>query len=350
MSASELKRLADALLWYDCAQLIKEMASRGVGESEKQAIVEVFRSAAPRMHPMTSTETAIVVSRLLAGEDAVALLEEALETISGMFPSKYQDLRTSLQMHVCLLKINGGNLEGRDAEVLRWAKGAAEARAGGSARGGRANYELFTYVAYRLYSARRNTEAAQKYLLLHVAATRDASYLSDLIRLSIASRDFYDFSSVIGLPGFSEGAEARLANLLVAFRDGNTQAVRQEEALIGEIIGGVVNAEDAEAYKRVVMEKAYLTNIMKTCFASNGKSVSLAVLREQLGVPQDALLHLLIRALGIGAMSGWIDAQADLFHVSKIMPHALSSSDIAEMKAKFVNWRSKVQQVLSAVE
>lgn len=357
---SELKELISARKWYDCAERIKEMVQKKPGDKQLDQLALVLQDALPYMHPISSSETAVVVSSLLPSERCIALLTSTANAIDSQasMTDRYSDELLFVQMHLCLAHIRNGETEETEAQILGWKNAYEKSISEDEHSFSNENYRLLNYISYVFYSRIRNVEEAQKYLHNFITISGDYSHFEEFLKLSIASKSFFDFSSVISLPGFSSADLENAASpsfkglkaLLVDFRDGNFQAIKSKEKQIREILKEAVCKNAVDEYQLSVVEKVFLVNIMNMCFVSDQKAVPFDVLLDNLRVEETHLIALLLKALGIGIVSGWLDSEKRMLFYNGILPRCLSETDIVEMKRQFSAWQNKVRKVIETIE
>lgn len=356
MPFDDLRALCSARKWFDCAQELKSLAENTKTAKKKlPELVEIFTSILPHMHPASSAETAVAFVPRLALDDAIGLLEQAADAIVAqrMLPDSFLNELTSVQMHLCLCRIRQGELDDRESEILKWRKMHSRPGADGgpvSIPFSRANHELLQYVTYCFYSAIGNVEEAQRHLLAYVTASGDNSELEQLVKLSLVSKIFFDFSSVIALEGFKRLSSKRLISLFEDFQRGHFAQIEKRKKEIVGIINEILGTEQHEEYMNYVAEKVYLINIMNMCFQSEHKCVMISRMLADLQIEENYLIALLLKALGIGLISGWIDSERGILFFDRVIPRSLGNEDIAKMKQKLVVWRNRVVRAIEKVE
>lgn len=352
MSTSDLQLLCNQRKWFDCAERIKAMIKDNTIEKHKQKVVEMLNTALSRMHPKSSSDVVVAFYPFLSIDEAIAILDTTEAVIQSQVSLPYQHINelTKVQMHICLCKIKKSELEDRESEILGWKKLYTGNQTDSTVILCRENYQLLDFIAYNFYSRVNNIEEAQKYLHSYISTSNDTALLDWLIKLSIASSVFFDFSSITTLSGFDHLQDNALKTLFISFQNGNFAEIDKNKEFIGKILNEVVGNNSVQEYMSVVVEKVYLVNVLNICFSLEHKAVPLDTLMEHLKVDEVYLIALLIKSLGIGIISGWIDSEKRILFFNGILPRSLSDKDILNMKKKFVVWKDKVARVIEAIE
>lgn len=352
MSIEGLQKLCDARRWFDCSEKIVEMAAGPLSGDEAAAVARILDAAILRMHPSSSSATVAALVPHLPLGDAVGLLSRTHAAISsqGMTDDSYMNELASVGMQICLCKIKSGEAEDRETEILGWKKiyeqGGDVARPGLSPE----NYRLLQYVAYHFYALISNVEEAQAYLFSYTALSGDAGLLERLVKLSIVSKTFFDFSSVIELDGFDGLSDQGLADLLVAFQRGDFAQIEKKKRQVAAVVEEIAGPDLAQEYMGHVAEKVYLVSILNICFEAEHKCVPLDRFVTELRIDESHLVALLLRALGIGLISGWVDSRERMLFYDRVAPRSLCEEDISRMRNRFVLWRDRVARAIASIE
>lgn len=355
MSLAELKSLFDSRKWFDCAEKIKSH----IAENHTQAdeLDEITRLLAPvlhRMHPISSSETVIALACLLDRDRAIELLNVAATAISRQIGDEenYANELISVQMHLCSYKIQNGELEERESEILGWLKIYSKERTNDSSVPfSPTNYMFVQYVAYLYYNAIRHFEQAQTHLYNYLSVHKDAGLLDALVRLSIVSKSYFDFFAISLLEGFDGLENRRLVEVFVSFQNGDTSSVRENEKTILEIVTETVGVDFVPDYMPSVLEKVFLINILNICFVSEQKFVPFNTFLSELNFTDVSyLIALLLKALSFGLISGSLDSQKEVLYFDRLISRSLSSDDLSKMRDKFVVWRDRVSKTIQQME
>ncbi len=340
--------LRDDRKWYDLGEYIKRIVSENKKEMIQNAIV-VFKDAVSHMHPITSSETAVVLIPFMPLDKAIELLEATKESIEKQISTPYEHINELLlvKMNLCLSRINMDDLSGRESEIVEWKNLYNQKNIDLPVMTlSIKNRELLDYVAFRFYSVVQNVEEAQRHLFSYVFFSKDFSVLETLIKFSIVSKIFFDFSSISTHENFSLCRNENLKNVFLSFQEGNFNQVLKYKKTIIDLIHELVTPKYFEEYETAIFEKVYLINIANTCFRNEDKSIAFSTLTTQLNINEITLVNFLLKALGTEMISGWIDSEKQKFFFNGVSPKGLSLDDIENMKQKFIDWRNKVLKVI----
>lgn len=345
----ELQTFYNKKKWYDLGQRVKTMAT---SSSEKHMIkdaINIYRRALKFMHPITSSEITILLYSFLSYNEAIELFNETINSIEKYNLSEKQrlDELLAVKMRACFCKIKNDNLENRESEIIEW-KNLYKKEVLNTLNEKLCvkNIEFLNYLAYHFYISVKNVEEAQKYLFNYVFSSNDFTYIETLMKLSIISRDFFNFSAISTHPEFDSCKNKELKQLFLNFQNGNFAFINQNKDTLMNILYEFVNFTNSTFYGTFIMEKVYLINILNTCFITEDKFISFDKFINDLEIEESFLIILLIKALGIGIITGWIDSEQRMLFFDGILPRGLSDNDIENMKIKFIHWRNKVLKVI----
>eukprot|EP00866_Antonospora_locustae_P002066 jgi/Antlo1/2066/247 len=94
-------------------------------------------------------------------------------------------------------------------------------------------------------------------------------------------------------------------------------------------------------------EKIYLISFLDMC--RKKQVLSLQEVGEHLELSDDAVLFLVIKALGKGLVRGHFDGETRTFHMNRVVSRVLDEGGIRAMKDKFSAWRTRVAEVLASL-
>lgn len=332
MSLDRLRSLASSRKWYDFSELIKEDIAEGISPEELGTIVELLGKHMQKMHPITISTTSVALASMMEPQKALDLFDAAISAITSI-PSdeNYLQELDFLRMHKCRASIKLGQLEDTESQIIAWK----------SSKLSDENFCLLQLVAGEFYESIGNIEDAQEEYLTHAKLTQKVIDIEKLLRLSLLSRTFFDFSSITALREFDMLEDSNsLKALFQWFQKGDLSKIDSNE-LFDTL--RVDNIED-------IRDKIYLINIVMICFRSEQKFVYFDTFIAELAIDEITLLSLLLKALGINIITGWIDSEQRKLFFDRVIPRALSLDELSRMKCKFVEWRRRVGEVIKAVE
>lgn len=325
----ELKELAQERKWYDFTEKIKSELSRGANAKEAEQMAETFGQYISKIHPLSIVSTVVSLFPHLHPTKAVDLIEKSISIISSSETNYSQEL-VCLKLYRCIGYVKMNNFEDIESQLI-FLKNSAISNE---------NLNFLLLVASSYYEAIGNIENAQEYLFRHAKETGFLENPERLVILSILSKTFFDFAAVSSFNEFKLIKDENLKKLFILFQEGDMAGIEPKTAC------ALLGVESIDFLK----EKIYLVNILKICFQSEQKFVFFEQLIECLKMDEQTVICLLIRALGLNIINGWIDSEQRIFYFNSVLPRALSASELQKLKFKFIEWRAKVDRVLTAME
>lgn len=144
-----------------------------------------------------------------------------------------------------------------------------------------------------------------------------------LVHFALVSDEIYSFEDVMK---YADCIDRR--DLLLAYNSGDVKYVLEN---CGEFSS----------------EKIYLISFLDMCRAK--QVLSLREIGEQLELRDDAVLFLVMKALGKGLVRGHLDGETRTFHMNRVVSRVLDEGGIRAMKEKFSAWRTRVAEVLASL-
>lgn len=332
MSLDRLRSLADSRKWYDFAELIKEDVASGITPEELVSTSELLIKHIQKMHPISICSITVALVSTMEPLKASGLLDAAIAAIHSIsLDENYLQELYFLEMHKCMMDIRLERLEDIESRLIAWE----------SSKLSDENFSLLRLVAGEFYESIGNIEDAQKEYLMHAKLTKKVVDIEKLLRLSLLSKTFFDFSSVAAFREFDMLEDSSdLKELFLWFQKGDLSKIGRSELF--DVLK-VSNIED-------IRDKIYLINIVMICFRSERKFVYFDTFLSELVIDEVTLLGLLLKALGINIITGWIDSEQRRLFFDRVIPRALNLDELTRVKCKFVEWRKRVGEVIEAIE
>lgn len=331
--SDELQVLLTERKWYDFVETIKEGANTNLSKEKLELAYKLLIENVKKLHPFSLVSVVVTLFPFLTSENSINLIEKAIETINTntTFISGYQNEISCLMLYKCIASVQIGNLESTEEELisLKASKLSNE------------NTNLHCIAAAQFYEKVGNYDEAQEYLFLHAKNTKKVQNVEKLAYLSILSSRFFDFTAISTFREFELLQNESLKNLFLNFQNGNLNQAEIKELTS---VLGIGSSEHLQ-------EKIHLLNIIRTCFeASEQKLVTFDHLLSKLEVSETTLIRLLLKALGLKIIHGWMDSEERILFFDSVLPRALNSEELQKMKQKFIEWRDRVHNVLTAME
>ncbi|KAM0681658.1 26S proteasome regulatory subunit [Glugoides intestinalis] len=329
----ELKVLITQRKWYDFVETLKEGLNSNLSKQDLEIACKILMENMKSLHPFSLVSVLVSLFPFLRRESSISLIEEAIEIIhkNSNFISDYQNEISCLLLYKCIASVQLDILENTEEQLisLKASKLSDE------------NANLHCIAAAQFYEKVGNYDEAQEYLFLHAKNTKKVQDIEKLVYLSILSSRFFDFTAVATFKEFELLQNDNLKTLFLNFQNGNLnqEAVQVLTSLLG------IPCKDH------LQEKLHLLNIIRTCFeASEQKLVTFDHLLSKLEVSESTLLRLLLKALGLKIIRGWIDSEERILFFDSVLPRALNSEELQKMKEKFIEWKDRIQDVITAME
>lgn len=330
MSLETLKTLIEERKWYDFSHLVIKLSKEANDKQALDSMLHLFIELLPRIHPLSIASTTVALLSRLQTEEALGLINCSISAIRERDENIYKEELCCLSMHKCMISVYAKRYENIESQIISWM----------SQKLSDENYYFLLLLAGNFYESIGNVENAQEYFLKHAKATNKVEDVEKLVRLSIISRTFFDFSSVMAFNEYRTLQNNDLKNIFDCFLEGDVSKVNLQDIM------RALNIKDAEFIK----EKFFLINIIVICFKSEHKYVSFDVFMAKLCVDEIMLLKLLLKALGTGVISGWIDSEKRTLFFSRVIPRALNAEELEKMKAKFVEWKRRVDEAIVTIK
>jgi hypothetical protein len=327
-----LKTLQSQRKWYDCSECIKDIVKSSDHSKYTVEMLTVFKNILPSMHTETAVDTAIALSSIVAPKDALSILQNTLGMCMKKDTTKYFQPIAKIGMNICLTNISLGNFENIEKMIIQWKNSVLT----------NCNFILLHFLGFKFYEGIGNLENSHEYFIKYVSLSGDVHNIEKLVRLSLLSKNFYDFSYISNLEEFSSLSQKNieLKLLFEDFQRGHFEKINNQR------IEAVLECRNPEA----VREKVYLVNIINICFDAADKMVNFDVFTARMNIDSNYLLYLLMKALGAKLVTGWIDSEKNTLFFDRVMPRSLSKDEISKMKEKFCEWSNRVQRSIELME
>lgn len=316
-------------MWHDLTQAIQE---RHKSEDDLSLSSAILFKHMRQIHPLSLAPVVAAVSSNLPHSQAVSLLGSAISAIQqcNIVGDGYDDEIVFLLLCQSIAHVKGGILENIEPQIVSLASNRLSER----------NKVLHCWAAALYYEAVGNCEEAQHYLLQHALLSGKVQDIEKLVRLSILSSRFFDFATISAFQEFVSSENTPLMRFFVDFQNGDIAGY--DSRSIQEML--------CIEQTKQIQDKMNLVCIIRACFRSQAKLVTFDALQAELGVDETLLVGLLLRALGLRVVKGWIDSEQRIFFFDSVLPHALCSDEISEMKKRFVEWKARVESVIEVIE
>lgn len=345
MAITDLKKLQSERKWFDCSQeMIRLVNENKLSSDDLKTIFSVFKEIEARFHPTTLAETVKHLVKVISPQESIDFILSAINTLNN---SKINSASVTasldlLNIHLCISKVKIGSFEEIEREIICLKRKSLSKN----------SYISLLYLGYIFYDSIGNIEHTQEYLLSYIKEIRDLKeedfhMMDKLIKLSLLSKSFYDFSAITEMKEFDSCKDEDLKSLFVDFKNGDFKKLEGWENNIKDIICQIVREDLRVIIFDQVREKIYLINIINICFYSDQKFVYLDHFCSSLKIDQNYLLILILKAFGLGLIDGWIDSKQNILFYNSIISRQLSMQDISKMKSKFIIWRSRVNDVIN---
>lgn len=330
MSIETLQNLLEKRKWFDFTELVIKMTKDNIDKQILYSMLNLYLEIIQRLHPISVTMTTIAILPHIQHEEALNLIEMSISAINNHDGGIYKEELCSLEMHRCMIKIQLKKYENIESQIIFWL----------SKKLSDDNYNFLLALAGNFYESIGNIENAHEFFLKHAKASKKVQDIEKLVRLSILSTTFFDLSSIMKFEEYDKMKDSDLKFIFTSFSEENV-----ENANIPAIMNAL-NITDANFIK----EKFFINNIITICFKSESKMVEFETFLSRLPIDEITLLRLLLKALGIGVISGWVDSEKRTLFFDRVIPRSLNTEEINKMKLKFIEWKKRVDEIIQVVK
>lgn len=326
----EIKNLEAERKWFDLTETIKNNV-HSLSESEINSLLTIFTKNMERIHPMSLTSTIIGLYYHISPETACDLIKNAISAIDSisLVQNSYFNEITTLRLYFFIASIKLNNLEDIETQIISLKSQNLSVE----------NINLLYLVGAMFYEKLENYEEAQNCLFCHLKQSESVYDIEKLVELSIKSPTFFDFSAISSLKEFEQMKNLPLKNLFISLMSGDVNQIHTQNVF------DILKTVDSDW----IETKIYLLNIIRICFKCDQKFVKFDHFINELKIDENKVLGLLLRALGLNIIKGWIDSEERTLFFDYVLPRSLNAEELEKMKMKFVEWRNRVQEIINIV-
>lgn len=328
----EIKQLVNARKWFDLSEFICTFCNGPNFARESDLVLDTLSKYMDKIHPLTLTSTIGTLFHHISSEKIIEIINQAIIIIEDntLIENPYFQEIVSLKLFYYIALLSLGRYENIESQIF-------SLKASNLSND---NLYMLYIVSTLFYERIGNYDEAQSYLFLHAKQTGRVYDIEKLVELSIKSNIFFDFSAITVLPEFEALQNTRLKDLFLCLSNGDMNTIDPNE------IASVLNTRDPGQ----IVAKIQLLNIIRICFQSEEKFISFDKLMAELKVDEMTLIRLLLRALGLKIIKGWLDSEVRMLFFDSVLPRALTGEELNKMKMKFIEWRDRVANVIELVE
>ncbi|EOB11604.1 26S proteasome non-ATPase regulatory subunit 13 [Nosema bombycis CQ1] len=326
-SNNSLKFYKNNRQWY---QLCKEII-KSITKDNSNIIYSLYLESITQYHPLTITESSLLISKYLQFKDAISLLEKSKNVIKecNMYHGDFNIQIVHLEIQMCLYKIEIGEFKQIEKKLYEFKKMDLPVKV----------YELYNFLGFKYFEKTGNIEYCINYLINYIELSKDKTYYEILAKYTLISRKFFNFMRVYAFEGFSE---IRINSIYEIVQNGETKRIEKEKNELKKIF----TQEEVE----ILIEKTYFIGLINLCFKEKSRKIELSKIQEILGINENDLNSFLVKAFGLNLLKGWIDEVKGILYFSTILPRTLPKEELEKMKDKFGVWKRKVKEAISMLE
>lgn len=338
MKNNEFYELVKKRIWYDVGNAIIENATNG-------DFIKVFFENINKIHHSTIADVTMKIIDSNKNDNNL-LLTNALEVIDLSDLDKSKNSQTRILISYALYLIKNNKLDNIEVQLFEFMKNKKLKRE---------THVLLSYLAFRLYEKMENWDNCVSFALKFIKDRKNIKSnfivnteidINDVFIYAVVSNNFFDFTQLLNLEeAKSEKTNKELVNFLKNMINGNLARSNKFEIpkVIETKFNGIYN---------FIKEKVFLIEIVNVCHAHIQKrEVSFKVLIESLNLKDiNSLIYLLIKALGMELVCGWIDSENEMFYFDKLMTKELNESELEALKNTFVELRDKVRKTVEMLK
>ncbi|KAG5859106.1 hypothetical protein KMI_09g15340 [Encephalitozoon hellem] len=326
MEFDRIRKLQGERKWLQfCSMIIDSMNTHPIDK-----LLDVFLESAGQVHPRSSYEVFLAFSERLAPEEGIRVLALGRNIIEGslLYSEPFEVEKMLLDIKKCLLLVEINEIKGVEKMLFEW-KGFKMPK----------NVRImYNFLGFKFYQKIQNVEAAFSYLLRYVSLLGSEELIDTLVEYALLSKEFFNFTLITSLPGFSKMRNKDLKEIFMMFREGDIRGLEGKNDEFNKIFGD--NAS-------IVKEKAYVIALINICFAEAEKKISIKKIEESLKIPSKMVIYIVLKSFGLGLISGWINGEEGILYFDSLIPRALQKEEVVKLKEKYDVWEKKVQEVIA---
>eukprot|EP00794_Sanderia_malayensis_P012947 gene12947-14279_t len=345
---ASLQHLYEKRLWHeltvDLMKFLKEDHFKKNGGL--QEIYEHFLSDFEhRINPLSLTEMILIIGKEIKGSEKLAFYEKTRERV-----------KNNTEATVLLLTAMGNvRLEDNKLEeakqLIREAQALLDTMDGVSTVHGRF-YDLSSNYCKVIGSFSRYYRHALRYLgcmnLSELPADELKQRAFNLSLAALLGDEVYNFGELLAhevLQYLKDTDNAWLVDMLYAFNSGDIKKFKGLEK-------HWKSQADLATNERGLMQKITLLSLMELTFRrpSNERTTPFSVIAQETNMPLKEVEMLVMKALSLGLIKGYIDEVDKVVHVTWVQPRVLDLNQINTIKDSLGSWCEKVKESARMVE
>ncbi len=301
-----LKKYSSERKWYELGDLIISNISNHYELCFSYALQYL-----ERFHPITLSQIATTIYQNATADP------EIIRNVLDHFKERgaNDQLRVSVILDHCMFLIESKNdLTDMESKIYEISKHDLN----------KSNLEKLNFLAYSYYSHENKVDLAYEYLMRVSPSNFD---IEEACKLAILSPQIYSFSPLISHDKFDSIKSDDLKMLLYALNKGEFPS--KSIPSIPGIPSDIIN------------DKFELIRLLNVVRGRKGDFVPFSEFKNENG-----LILLLLKALGLNLIKGWIDSKNKVLFVESVIPKDLDSEEIEVVKERFILMRNRVEEVI----
>lgn len=309
--------------WYQfCKSICKEVNKENVS-----SIHDLYLESISQYHPLTISETTLIISQFLDTPKAIRLIDKSIEAIKdcNMYNGTFEIQVIHLEIQKHLFLVQAGEFEGVEKKLYGLKEMELPPRV----------YQLYNFLGFRYFEKTGNIDYSIGYLISYIELSKDESLYNTLARYTLISQNFFNFIKIYSLVEM----DPQLKEVYEVVQNGDTKRV--ESMNLKDLFG--------DSYKTVV-EKTYFIGLINLCFEEKSRQIPLGKIQDGLGLKEEDIHPFLLRAFGLGLLKGWVDEKKKMLYFSTILPRTLPKEELEKMKEKYTAWKKRVTETLVMIK
>lgn len=301
----DINNLIQQKKWYNLFIYLSNLSHKEITEKILEDLINQILPIASQIYPLTMTQTFIKILKNYKNKKEI-LIELQNKIESSLFKNKeHSDSIFLLKLEIANIRFeNNENIEMEIYEFKNILKNKEQQK-------------KYDKLALKYFEKIKNFNESYFY-------AKKLKMKDKIFNYALHAKNVYFLPIVENEP-----------NYFKAVREGNFEFIKK-------------NQQNLSDNFNFILEKTYIIKILE--LSRNKKEINLTNLSNILNLKKISLIFLLIKALGLKLIKGRINQEKDVLELSNVALQTVTKKDLIEMKEKFELWRSRVEEVIHAME
>lgn len=348
--ADELNNFLRMKQWYDLCLAIQKYSehhTKDMLEAYQKMVINNTNS----IHPDTFTDTTLILSNVINPQESQSILKMAIEILQS-----YDYLTDEMKngILICKIRFHENQIYIQDDDEI-----------------GRFIYEIKSHnmnkkvlsmyykLCYKYYESKGNFDEAFEYIdkfiyldnLLNKESNLSSTNVDQKglynhskeelaykhIQFALLNTKLYSFTAIMQSPVYKHCTDENLNQIFINIMRSDIRYILQFREHIEKVLPGSYD---------ILKDKVYLMAFINLCFYNDEKKLKIVDIQKHLQVDRAQVFYIVIKALGSNLIKGVIDGEEDVVDLDYVIPRVLNVDEVKEIKRKYENWKSKVDDII----